>query len=429
MTDQTPAGSSERDHFIPVRKIDVLDALVADKAFGSEAEREKFRNLCHLLGAVYHYRYFDQLEKLRNDYFYFSPDLDAKHARFDARTLQHAYRELIDTLIEVLQGANFTEIPNEEINQAHREHALVQVDLVAPRDNYGEVRCFRRGQHRETIEIREWFGWRTRSVEVDVYNDVVLLIAIRDDAKPRRRHTRHVKLRPGAVLLKYFRDIARTDLNALFPDVRVVMGLKDRLWLGVPAILGGIPILIKLATTMTVLFVVAGFYVGMGGSVKQADIAGALAGVGGLVALGGFIMRQWTKFQRQTLIYQKILSENVYFRNINNNAGIFDYIIAEAEEQQCKKSFLTYKFLHVPGDGPSEEELGRRIQEWLLTTFGAKVNFECHDVVVRLEQLGLLRRDGARLFVASLDETRAKLQERWVSIISEGMPAGAGAEV
>jgi hypothetical protein len=427
MTEQTSGGSGEQDHFIPVRKIDVLDAVVADQALGSEADREKLRTLCRLLGAIYHYRYFDQLEKLRNDYFYFSPDLAAVHARFDARTVQHAYRELVDTLIEVLQGANFTEIPHHEIDQAHREHALVQVDLVAPRDNYGEVRFFRRGQHRENIEIREWFGWRTRSVEVDVYNDVVLLVAIRYDAKPRKRHTRHVKLRPGSVLLKYFRDIARTDLNALFPDVRVVMGVKDRLWLGVPAILGGIPILIKLATTITVLFVVAGFYFGMGGSVKEADMAGALAGVGGLVALGGFIMRQWTKFQRQSLMYQRILSENVYFRNINNNAGIFDYIIAEAEEQQCKKSFLTYKFLHSPGDGPSEEELNRRIQEWLQTTFGAKVNFDCHDVVVRIEQLGLLRRDGDRLFVASPDETMAKLEEKWVSIISEEMPAGVAA--
>ena len=67
---------------------------------------------------------------------------------------------------------------------------------------------------------------RQAQAEVDVYDDVVLLVTMRNDARPRRRHTRHVKLRPGAVLLKYFRDIARTDLNALFPDVRVVMGLK-----------------------------------------------------------------------------------------------------------------------------------------------------------------------------------------------------------
>src|SRR5262249_43350726 len=158
----------------------------------------------------------------------------------------------------------------------------------------------------EIVEIREWFGWRTRAREIDVYNDIVMMIAVSNDATSRRRHLRHVKLRPGSVLLKYFRDIARTDLNALFPDVRVVMGVKDRLWLGVPAVLGGIPILLKLFATITVLFLVAGFYLGMVGSVKEADTAGAIAAISGLVALGGFMMRQWVKFQRQTLIYQRM---------------------------------------------------------------------------------------------------------------------------
>jgi hypothetical protein len=419
--DQTSGGTGERDHFIPVRKIDVLEAVVSDKTLGNEADRQKLRQLFRLLGAILHQRFFDRLEKLRDDYFYFSPEVD-HHLGVDAGTIEHAYNELVDTLLGVLHNANFTEIPHDEINQAHREHALVQVDVVAPRDNYREVRFFRRGHHRETIVIREWFGWRARSAEVDVYNDVVLLITIRNDAKPRGRHTRHVKLRPGSVLLKYFRDIARADLNALFPDIRVVMCLKDRLWLGIPAVLGGIPILVKLATTMTVLFLVAGFYAGLGGSVKEADTAGALAAIGGLVALGGFVMQQWMKFQRQTLLYQKIVSENVYFRNINNNGGVFDYIIGEAEEQQRKKAFLTYKFLHFPGDGPTEQELNLRIGEWLKAAFGVSVDFESGDVIERLDQLGLLRRDGVRLFVAPTDETLAKLRNLWAGLLSEDAP-------
>ena len=62
-------GEAERDHFIPARKIDVLNALLADGTLDSEPEREQFRQLCRLLGAIYHFQYFDQLERLRNDYF------------------------------------------------------------------------------------------------------------------------------------------------------------------------------------------------------------------------------------------------------------------------------------------------------------------------------------------------------------------------
>ena len=74
--------AGERDHFIPARKIDVLDAVLKDGALHGEAEQEQFRQFARLLGAIYHYEYFDQLERLRNDYFYFSPELEDT-ARFN----------------------------------------------------------------------------------------------------------------------------------------------------------------------------------------------------------------------------------------------------------------------------------------------------------------------------------------------------------
>jgi len=405
------APSHERDHFIPVRKIDVLEALIAHGALLSAEEQRKFRTFCHQLGAIYHHQYYDQLERLRNDYFYFSPDLDEVHARFDAVTLERAYGDLITALIEVLHGADFVEVPHEEINRAHRDHALVQVDVRAPLDDYREVRFFRRGHHRETIEISKKYRWRKRSVDVDVYDDVVLMVAIKRDVKTSRRSSKP-KSRPGAVLLKYFRDIARSDLNALFPDVRVVMGLTDRLVLGVPALFGGIPILLKLASTMTVLFLVAGIYLGMGGSVKDADMAGALAAVSGLVGLGGLIFRQWLKFQRQSLLYQKILSDNVYYRNINNNAGLFDYLIREAEEQECKEAFLAYYFL-LAAESATAEMLDRRIEAWLRGSFGADIDFGCDDALAKLDRLGLLERKGDKLAVPPLDDALRRLDRIW----------------
>jgi hypothetical protein len=219
-------------------------------------------------------------------------------------------------------------------------------------------------------------------------------------------------VRPGAVLLKYFRDIASADLHALFPDVRVVMGLRDRLMLGVPALIGGIPILLKLASTLTVLFLVAGFYLGLASAVRDDEMAGALAAISGLIALGGFIVSQWVRFQRQSLLHQKILSDNVYYRNVNNNAGTFDYIIGEAEEQECKEAFLAYYFLLKDG-APTEEALDQRIEVWLTKTFGTDVDFECDDALAKLERLGLLKRDGDKLSVPPLGEALVRLDRIW----------------
>ena len=410
MKDQTSGSTGERDHFIAARKIDVLNALIADGALGSEPEREQFRQLCKLLGAIYHFQYFEQLERLRNDYFYFSPDTDG-HARFDSATVERAYGDLIDALTKVLHGANFVEVPHEEIERAHREHGIVRVNIKAPLDDYREVRFFRRGLHNETVGVPKWFGFGKRSVEFGVYDDIVLLVTMKP-AEPSKKRGRKPKVRPGAVLLKYFRDIASADLNALFPDVKVVMGFRDRLMLGVPALIGGVPILLKLASTLTVLFLVASFYLGLSNAVRDEEMAGALAAVSGLIALGGFMVTQWVRFQRQSLIHQKILSDNVYYRNVNNNGGIFDYIIGEAEEQECKEAFLAYCFLLKDG-APTEDALDQRIEVWLNKTFDADVDFECDDALAKLERLGLLNRDGGKLSVPPLDEALIRLDRIW----------------
>ncbi len=410
MMDQTSGNTSERDHFIPARKIDVLNAVIADGALGSEPEREQFRQLCKLLGAIYHYQYFDQLERLRNDYFYFSPDTDG-HARFDSATVERAYGDLIEALTKVLHGANFIEVQHEEIERAHREHGIVRVNIRAPLEDYREVRFFRRGHHNETVEVAKWFGFGKRSVEFGVYDDIVLLVTMKT-ADTGKKRGRTPKVLPCAVLLNYFRDIASADLNALFPDVKVVMGFRDRLMLGVPALIGGVPILLKLASTLTVLFLVASFYLGLSNAVRDEEMAGALAAVSGLVALGGFMVTQWVRFQRQSLLHQKILSDNVYYRNVNNNAGIFDYIIGEAEEQECKEAFLAYYFLLKDG-APTEDALDQRIEVWLKKTFGADVDFECDDALAKLERLGLLKRDGDKLSVQPLGEALIRLDRIW----------------
>jgi hypothetical protein len=158
--------------------------------------------------------------------------------------------------------------------------------------------------------------------------------------------------------------------------------------------------------------------------VRDEEMAGALAAVSGLVALGGFIVSQWVRFQRQSLLHQKMLSENVYYRNVNNNAGIFDYIIGEAEEQECKEAFLAYYFLLHPGDKPTETVLDGRIEAWLRDTFGDDVDFECDDAVAKLGRLGLLRRDGDRLAVLPLSEALPHLDRIWDNFFPYSGAAG-----
>src|ERR1700730_6577240 len=412
---QADAGG-DRDHFIAVRKIDIRDALIDHGHIADDGQRDAFRQVCRRLAAIYHYEYFAQLERLRDDYFYFSPELEP-HARFDQAALERAYADLVASFTTVLKDANFVEMSHAEIEQAHRERSAMRVELEAPLDDFREMRFFRRGHHQEILEIAGWLGLRKRTAQVLVHDDIVLFVAMKPEAdivsrRERKRRARS-KIRPGSVLIKYFRHIASVDLNALFPNVRVVLSWRDKLLLSGPALAGGVPILLKLASTITVLFLVIGFYFGLASSVAEEETAGAVAALSGLLALGGFITRQWLKYQRQSLKYQQELTENVYFRNVNNNAGIFDGVIGAAEDQECKEAFLAYYFLATAATAPRQAELGDRMERWLDQAFGIDVAFRVDEALAKLDRLGLLRRNGDALSVLPPEAALLRLDGVW----------------
>jgi len=409
------AESQRHDQFIPVRKEDLFSALIKQGDLAGPGERELFWRFARTLRTICHYEYSETLDRLRDDYYYFSPEV-AGHAAADRAKSDCAYDDLIRSLDEVLKDANFEELPHEDVADAHRKRT-VPVAVKAEHDDFREVRFYKRGRHVERFEVAEWFGWRRRQVEIEVFDDIVLVVAMKSQAEiGSRRELRNLKRRkiiPGSVLLKYFRNIACGDLYALFPNARVVMTNFDKAFLGVPAIAGGIPILIKLYATISVLFVVAGIYFGGSGSVADADMKAALAALMGIVALGGFAVRQWLKYQHQTLKYHMELTENIYFRNVNNNAGIFDYLIATAEDQETKEAAIAYHFIRKAEAAPTATEIARRVETWLADNFAVNVDFKIADALETLNRFGLVRNEGEQLFVPPLEPAIAQLHQVW----------------
>ena len=421
-------AAPDRDRFIPIRKADILDALIDHGRIASGAERDQFRRLCRILTAIYHYEYYDLLERLHHAYFYFDPDLGG-HPVFAQATLGQAYAELVQSLLAVLRDANFVELSYEEVERARRETAVLPVATATLLDDFREVRFFRRGRHHERVRTRRWFGFAERESEAEVYDAVVLFSAMKPQgeiaSKVERSRLAKRHLRPGSVLIKYFRGVARADLHALYPNARVVMTTFDKLFLAVPAIAGGIPILLKLSTTVTVLFVVIGFYLGVSAAVGDSEMKAALAALSGLVALGGFIARQWVKYQRQSLRHQMQINENIYYRNINNNAGVFDYLVGAAEDQECKETFLAYYFLSTADQPTGKAALEERIEDWLKETFAVEIDFAVDHALAKLDRLGLISRDGAGLSVPPPEKTLLRLDDIWANFFPRRTPAAA----
>jgi hypothetical protein len=414
-TTSEPKRDDYRDQFIPVRKADLIKVLLTGGTL-APPEQEKFGQVCRLLASIFHYEYFEQLERLRDDYYYFNPQLETT-MRFDPAVLDAAYLDLTAALAKVLKGANFVELSKQEIEVAHHQRPFLRVAVKAPVNEFRDVRFFRRGRRRSRMQMPRWFGLYRKSVDVELLDDVVLLVAMKPLSSIKQKWELRLMsergIRPGAVFIKYFRNIRIMDLATLFPNVRVVMGNLDRLILWGPAVVLGTPMVVKVLSTISVLIIVLGFYLGFRTAIDEMQVSGALAAAGALAALFGFLMTQWIKYERQSLKYQKQITDNVYFNNINNNSGIFDYIIGAAEEQECKEAFLAYYFLLTAKEPLDQEQLDARVEDWLKRNFGMDIDFEVDDAVAKLERLEVLRREGDKLSVLGFDDALARLDYRW----------------
>jgi len=405
---------SRRDQFIPVRKSEIVAALMADPALAQEAGA--VARFCQLLGSIFHFENFAVLERLRDDYFHFNPELEGA-APAEPGVLAVRRRDLDASLADVLTKANYKEVTHTEVEDAHNKRRLLRVKVRAPLDDYDQVRFYERGRHRANVEVRSWFGLRRRLVEADVFDNVVLIVGVKPfeaiTSKRQRKRLEASSFKPGSILIKYFRNITAGDLYMLLPQVRVVMSLTDQLTIGVPAVAGAVPLALNLLPALTVLSLVAGYYLGLAPDVDNETMVKSFGALTGIAAIVGFIFTQRMKYQRRSLQYQKEISDHFYFRNVSNNSGIFDSLVGSAEDQEFKEAALAYFFLLTAVEPLTEDELDRRIEEWFRAGYQLNIDFEVTDALAKLERLQLLHRDGDRLTVPPLGDALVRLDGIW----------------
>ena len=106
------AESQRHDQFIPVRKEDLFSALIKQGDLADTTERELFRRFARTLRTICHYEYSETLDRLRDDYYYFNPEV-AGHTAADRVKSDYAYDDLIRSLDKVLKDAKFEDALND----------------------------------------------------------------------------------------------------------------------------------------------------------------------------------------------------------------------------------------------------------------------------------------------------------------------------
>lgn len=402
--------------FIPVRQSDLVDVL-ADEGRLPPDDQDAFRSLVDLLDATVHFEFRARLEALKDAYAPFRQDPDTRTIHdHDEAQLADARRELVDGLVDLLDDANFERIEIDEIHQAFNEESLLSVRVEVDFDDLDEVLVYRRGANVREQQVESWGGLRKRTVTFTNYEKVLLFVTFKDAAHfgHREADADALPFDPGSTVIKLFQDVPRADIEMLFPNTEVKMRRVDKFLIGVPAVVSGIIVAAtRLATTVALILLLVGFWLGFRDEPVELDQSTLLALGAGLGTLGSYLIRQFTKFKARQMEFMKTLSDNLYFRNLDNDVGVFFNLLDAAEEEEVKEAVLAWHFLRR-ADGPrSRQELDQAVEAWFAEELGIRFDFEVADGVDKLQRLGLVEDDDGELTAVPAGEALRRLDARW----------------
>ncbi|WP_067806306.1 TMEM143 family protein [Nocardia beijingensis] len=406
------------EHFLPFRRSAVI-SLCADELPASE--RESFLEFARLLSASVHHEFHARGEAVLDAYQLVDPAEDERVIRAATPQDRAAARARVEReLVALAESADFTRIDAAEIERAFAEHSLVKVRLEVDAQDIDTVMFFRRGVGRRTEQVRWLFGLRRRGIEFTSYAKVLVYVAFTE-------RTEAVADRPnGGVLLKLFQNVPRDDLEMLYPSVRVRMRPLDKLLIGVPAVVSGIVVVVtKLVASLGPLLLLLAFWAGLREESVRLDQATLVTLGAGLAAFGGYLVRQFAKFSNRKIKLMKTLSEHLYFRNLDNDAGVFHHLLGAAEDSEVKEAVLAYHFLRTADRPLTATELDRRVEEWFRRRWETTFDFQIRDGLHRLRRWRLLIEDehGA-LCAVPLTEAIQRLNQHWDNLFRAHPPAG-----
>ena len=396
--------------FIPFRKQDIVDMCSAELT--NNSEQTSFKQFCDLLASLIHYDYHSTLESLKNNYAPFDPNSDTRSlAPVSADQKAQCQREFAKDFAKVLNAANFEVITHQDLQDALNEESLFKVRLEVEFDDFEEVVFYRRGESQLTETITSFWGLRKKPLHFTNYDRVAVFIRFKDKAYFEAKNKTPLGFEPSSTIVKLFQNVPKADLEMLFPNSEVRMRPIDKVIIGSSALVGGAVVLItKLGASILLLFAFWGGFRSEAVEMTQQHFITFAIGMG---VFGSFIFKEWSKFKNRKIKFMKALSDNLYFKNLDNNAGVFHTLIDAAEEEDIKEALLAYTFLLKSESGLSAQMLDEQIEAWFKTKYKCELDFEISDALEKLTRMRLVTCTNDVYSAINLDHAKTILDERW----------------
>ena len=387
------AEYKDREHYIPVRRHDLVNLLCSDRGL-DEAAAAQFRQLSELLSATFHFEYHRLLEELKNQYSPFDPDEVTKPLVSLSPAERRAKLDLLfDRFAQLMERANFKRLDKNEIIEATKGVTDWGLNLDVDFTMFDKFDVYARGDTTGTRYRRRLLNWfRLESVQLAVYQRIVLIVKLR----PSKRLPGGVDT--DDVFLKIFKEIPKLDLEMLLPGSRFRMPGVARLKLG-GSVFSGLALIVY--------------------NIVHQLIEAATIGIGlfwgPLVAVFGYGYRQYYGYQSTRNTFSLRLTQSLYYQNLGNNQGVLFHLLDEAEEQESREALLAYYCLwRFAGEqGWKLKDLDDYIEMELERLAHIKVDFEIDDAMAKLERLNLVKKHGDRYAAVPIEQALERLDYAW----------------
>lgn len=404
------------ERFIPFRKQDIID--MCSQELTDEDAKLSFQQFCQLLSSVIHFDYHELLESLKNNYAPFDPNADTKQLKkLSLAEREQCQTAFADNFANILNAANFEKVTEQDLQEALTEESLFKVRLEVEFDDFEQVVFYRRGESQVNETVTSLWGLRKQTVSFTNYDRVAVYITFKDKAYFAKKKKSTLGYEPSSTIIKLFQNVPKADLEMLFPNSEVRMRPIDKVIIGASAMVGGTVVLVtKLGASILILSALFAFWLGLRSEsvamTQQHFISFGL----GMAVFTGFIFKEWSKFKNRKIKFMKALSDNLYFKSLDNNAGVFHTLIDSAEEEDFKEALLAYTFLLKNKQGLTKADLDNKIEAWFLSKYNCQLDFEISDALDKLERMQLVILEGETYRALSLVQAKKHLDKRWDSI-------------
>jgi len=402
--------------FIPYRKADLIDLCLGQGEMSAD-KQQSFRLFCRLLESIFHFEFHQTLNTLKECYAPFNMDVDTRKIQnYSREEKERLQKKLVSTMAAVLTSANYRQITATDLQEALAEESLFKIRLEVDFDDFEDVIFYMRGENRKQETLERYFGFKKELFEFTNYERVAVYIKFKEADYFIGKKRKNVPFVPGSTIIKLFQNVPKADLEMLFPNSEVRMKNIDKLIIGLPAAVSGIVIVVtKLGASLLLIGSVLSFWFGLTNREVVIDQKQLIAIGIGFGTLGGFLFKQFNKFKNRKLKFMKTLADSLYFKNLDNNQGVFHHLIDAAEEEEFKEAMLAYYFLLIHKQTLDMDGLDRVIEKWFQQSLNCPMDFEVEDAVAKLLRLNLVDEQNGILRAKSIIEGRKSLDLTWDS--------------